>query len=37
MKVSQFLQHASINTTRAYIKRSDADMEAAINEIVDLA
>lgn len=36
MKVSQFLQHSSINTTKTYIKRSDADMEAAINEIVDL-
>ena len=35
--VCEYLQHASVNTTRAYLKRSDAQMEKAISNTVTLA
>lgn len=35
--VCSFLQHSSVNTSRVYIRRSDAQLEKAINNIVDLA
>ena len=35
--VCAFLQHSSINTTRTYIRRSDAQLEAAISQAVSLA
>jgi len=35
--VCSFLQHSSINTTRTYIRRSDSQLEAAINQTVSLA
>jgi len=35
--VSSFLQHSSINTTRTYIRRSDAQLEEAINQAVSIA
>lgn len=35
--VCAFLNHASINTTRRYIRRSDAQLEAAITTAVSIA
>ena len=35
--VAAFLNHASINTTRRYIRRSDAQLESAISQAVSLA
>lgn len=35
--VCSFLQHASVNTTRTYIRRSDAQLESAISQAVSLA
>ena len=35
--VCSFLQHSSINVTRTYIRRSDAQLEAAISQAVCLA
>lgn len=35
--VCEFLQHSSINVTRRYIRRSDAQLEKAINNIVSIA
>lgn len=35
--VCSFLQHSSINTTRAYIRRSDSQLEAAITQTVSIA
>lgn len=37
MTVCQALQHASTTTTMAYIKRSDEQMENALNNIVSIA
>lgn len=37
MAVCQALQHASTKTSMTYIKRSDAQMESAINQIVSIA
>ena len=37
MAVCQALQHSSTTTTMTYIKRSDAQMEAAMNQIVSIA
>lgn len=37
MAVCQALQHASTKTTMTYIKRSDAQIESAINQIVSIA
>jgi len=37
MAVCQALQHASTTTTQTYIRRSDAQMEAAMNQIVSIA
>lgn len=34
--VCSFLQHSSTDTTRHYIRRTDAQLEKAINNIVDL-
>lgn len=34
--VCEFLQHSSVNITRAYIKRSDAQLEKAIENCVNL-
>ena len=34
--VREFLQHSSVIITQAYIKRSDAQMEAAINKMVNI-
>ena len=34
--VCAFLQHASTNTTRKYIRRSDVKLEQAISNIIDL-
>jgi site-specific recombinase XerD len=35
--VCEFLQHSGINTTRNYLKRSDAQLEKAISQTVTLA
>ena len=35
--VSSFLQHSSINVTRTYIRRSDAQLEAAISQNISIA
>lgn len=35
--VCAFLNHSSVNTTRRYIKRSDAQLEAAISASVNIA
>lgn len=35
--VAAFLNHSSINTTRRYIKRSDAQLESAITKSVSIA
>lgn len=35
--VSQALQHASVTTTSVYIKRSDAQMEKALTDIISIA
>lgn len=35
--VATFLNHSSVNTTRAYLRRSSKQMEDAINKIVSLA
>jgi integrase len=35
--VCEFLQHSGINTTRHYLKRSDAQLEKAISQTVTLA
>lgn len=35
--VAAFLNHASINTTRRYIRRTDAQLESAISQAVSLA
>lgn len=37
MAVCQALQHSSTKTTQTYIRRSDAQLEAAINQIVSIA